>query len=1141
MVQKVPFTQASGNTMTIGSGNSRVVMGADSGNLKIQDSQSNTSVIEAGLGVQGAGGTIVVANNAQLPTSGNDLSAGNIAWSTANSSLFISNGYGWYRITIVNQTPTVTLSKTSFQASSGSLTVDFTYAVSDDVGTPTVSVANSGISNSDVVNITHTTSNNHIRAVFDGSTDVAGTITVTASDGFSQGTGTMTLSTGYVAKNSDATKKLIRAVGSNGGVNKYTTGSFVPANAGSGTVTVESSGTTGGGPRASTFSPFRASGKGYSYYIDGSNPIITFTGSGSAMSDATSFTAEVWFWPRPDATSWDAIWSSGSDGYNRIGRLYQNGTGLYFYWNSSSSISTTNIFTEQQWYHLAVTYNGSTTKIFVNGEQVTTTSSASFSSSGNILLGHASYGMQGYVHDFRVVKNAVMYTGEFVPPTEPLTLYTSGGASTPILSARRGFMCNEGSCGATLGDVAVGQPSGTSAKSEVRVAPFTPYNKTPYNASSDAGGGGSIFFPINTDYTPSNYLKFTGTDATVGTSDFCIEFWHMSNHIGTNPFLCFLTVGGDGGSGGLRCYMRGGGYTGSINRYEIYSAGSPEYAGHSTIEAEAWRWVHIAIQRNSNTLKMFVNGIEGYSKTDSGNKSAGITLGSSALNYASMAGWIANFRFVKGETVYSGNFNPPTGALTTTGGTYGDGTTNVNTSITASATKILINDWQASISDISQGFNQFTLNADTKASSGQIKYGNSSIGFDGTDDFIEMHDHRPLFETGNGGTSTMEEPRDYPEYQHLYGYDYGCVEAWVYINADATFNIYNQGNTTGGISLYWNGTGTHAGKFEFPVYGGGTGRTTNTYAKQNWYHVAAVRYARNTRLYINGVEDSGARYEGSGNEITKDNYINIGKSWNGTPTNNGYMQDFRLTKHIHRYPFVADKVALDTTNSARSGVAVTGTNTKLLCCTSGTDVTAKTGANAGAITITNNGSSASTFGPAPGVGSALFRGGDYLSIADTTATKAWQFGTGAFTLEYYIYHRASIGNAAFNVHMSGLATNAIWLGKTSGNLFLVRRNGNTNDIEGYNYGPYGAFFRRRWHHVAVCRNGSGLLQLFVDGFMWAEDTSGSHEYAAGNFQIGADSGNNYSLADAYISSVRFVQGQALYTNSFSPTGGLLPG
>ena len=56
MVQKVPFTSATGNTMTIGTGTSRVVMGADSGNQKIQDSQSNTSIIEPGLpsGIVGA-------------------------------------------------------------------------------------------------------------------------------------------------------------------------------------------------------------------------------------------------------------------------------------------------------------------------------------------------------------------------------------------------------------------------------------------------------------------------------------------------------------------------------------------------------------------------------------------------------------------------------------------------------------------------------------------------------------------------------------------------------------------------------------------------------------------------------------------------------------------------------------------------------------------------------------------------------------------------------------------------------------------------------------------------------------------------------------------------------------------------------
>ena len=57
MVQRVNYHQFSGNTVTLGAGGSRVVMGADSGNLKIQDSQSNTSIIEPGLkdGIIGGG------------------------------------------------------------------------------------------------------------------------------------------------------------------------------------------------------------------------------------------------------------------------------------------------------------------------------------------------------------------------------------------------------------------------------------------------------------------------------------------------------------------------------------------------------------------------------------------------------------------------------------------------------------------------------------------------------------------------------------------------------------------------------------------------------------------------------------------------------------------------------------------------------------------------------------------------------------------------------------------------------------------------------------------------------------------------------------------------------------------------------
>ena len=51
---------------------------------------------------------------------------------------------------------------------------------------------------------------------------------------------------------------------------------------------------------------------------------------------------------------------------------------------------------------------------------------------------------------------------------------------------------------------------------------------------------------------------------------------------------------------------------------------------------------------------------------------------------------IADVRIVKGEAVYTGAFTPPSKPLTKTGGTY-PSNTNVNTSITASNTKLLLN------------------------------------------------------------------------------------------------------------------------------------------------------------------------------------------------------------------------------------------------------------------------------------------------------------------------------------------------------------------------------------------------------------------------------------------------------------------
>ena len=201
MVQKIPYHQFTGNTVTLGSSTSRVIMGADSGNLKIQDSQSNTSIIEPGLkgGIIGAGLNATVYANTSVVPLASTKPVGHLAWATANNSVFVRGETGWYKIATTNESPTVTLSKSSPQTiTTSNLTLDFTYATDDDAKITNVTVANSGIATVGNVAITHTTSNNHIRAVFDGTTSYTGaTITVTATDGISQGSATMTMIASY--------------------------------------------------------------------------------------------------------------------------------------------------------------------------------------------------------------------------------------------------------------------------------------------------------------------------------------------------------------------------------------------------------------------------------------------------------------------------------------------------------------------------------------------------------------------------------------------------------------------------------------------------------------------------------------------------------------------------------------------------------------------------------------------------------------------------------------------------------------------------------------------------------------------------------------------------------------------------------
>tara|TARA_E500000331_G_scaffold255153_1_gene245699 strand:- start:1650 stop:2897 length:1248 start_codon:yes stop_codon:yes gene_type:complete len=221
MVQRVNYHQFSGNTFTLGTGNSRVVMGADSGNLKIQDSQSNTSIIEAGLGLQGITASSVISNASNLALPPSSITNGSLYFATNNNTLYMKAGGGWYKVTTVNTSPSISLDVTSATISDH-LNLDITYTVTEPEGTPTTVAITDDITDS-AVTVTHTTSNNHVRFAFDGSTAQSSkTITFTATDGVNTGVATCSVSASYTEElhQPSGTTRLLGLSFNSGGMGK---------------------------------------------------------------------------------------------------------------------------------------------------------------------------------------------------------------------------------------------------------------------------------------------------------------------------------------------------------------------------------------------------------------------------------------------------------------------------------------------------------------------------------------------------------------------------------------------------------------------------------------------------------------------------------------------------------------------------------------------------------------------------------------------------------------------------------------------------------------------------------------------------------------------------------------------------------
>ena len=118
-------------------------------------------------------------------------------------------------------------------------------------------------------------------------------------------------------------------------------------------------------------------------------------------------------------------WNSGIDRRN----VHIGSTNINYASQSTLFISAAHGMVINQWYHIALCYDGTTTRIFVNGVvKGTYTGTQMFTTDAPFYIGAGGSSLTtdyfyGYIDDFRITKGYARYTSAFTPPTAALPDY----------------------------------------------------------------------------------------------------------------------------------------------------------------------------------------------------------------------------------------------------------------------------------------------------------------------------------------------------------------------------------------------------------------------------------------------------------------------------------------------------------------------------------------------------------------------------------------------------------------------------------------------------------------------------------------------------------------------------------------------
>ena len=557
--------------------------------------------------------------------------------------------------------------------------------------------------------------------------------------------------------------------------------------------------TRNGDVAVSPFTPFTVTpnttdGSGY---FDGSGDNLQIANN-AAFQLGSTYTIEGFFYTGQTTDSrYFGKFSSGVGGWLLIG----DSAGLEYYYanNGATNLIVSTSVPMNAWNHIVIASNGTTLRMWLNGNSIGSVSSPTTPQDVATYLGIGTYNgslgtdFNGYISNFRIVNGVDVYgvsNTTITVPTAPLTALSG----TSLLTCQyQGTVRNVGFIDSSPYDHRITRVGNTTQGS------FSPFSKPD-------GRWGNYF-----DGT-GDYLTIADNSALdMGSSDMTIEAWV---YVTTKNSSVFFAKGQ--GSGVWEYFF---GYDGA--GLAMFYGGGSSTSLTDTISLNTW--THVAMVRNGSSLTAYVNGSSVGSVTYSGTYTSTNDLGVGGAipligsGYV-MKGYISNARIVK-SAVYTTTFTPPTAPLTAI----------ANTSLLTCQSNRFIDNSTNNFTITRNGDVKVTPFSPFPITTAYDPAVNGGSGyFDGSGDYLAF-----------GPTATI-------------GTGQFTIEAWVYFTVSpSSRGLWGTDNANnGGFTIRVNSTTSIVLDV---TGGGGTTFTVPTINTHEWTHIACVRDgSNNTTVFVNG-------------------------------------------------------------------------------------------------------------------------------------------------------------------------------------------------------------------------------------------------------------------------------------------------